>query len=129
MKTNGKYILDEKGDVVECNDLLKWAEWFETSGERRKIAYDDVGDHYVSTVFLGLDYSFGGKKPILFETMVFEKGESKTKLVTGDDDKLITYNKSLDEFSRRYSTREEAVEGHRLARKALTKKYGKKIKI
>ena len=46
----------------------------------------------VSTVFLGIDHNFGEGKPLLFETMVF--------------------GGKLDEETERYSTWEEAVEGH-----------------
>lgn len=37
----------------------------------RTIIKTICGDVEVSTVFLGLDHSFEGKKPLLFETMVF----------------------------------------------------------
>lgn len=30
-----------------------------------------VGDSKISTVFLGLDHSFGSSSPVLWETMVF----------------------------------------------------------
>jgi len=50
--------------------LLVWARWFERSPERM-IAKTQVGDARVSTVFLGLDHSFGGGPPQIFETMIF----------------------------------------------------------
>lgn len=47
----------------------------------------------VSTVFLGLDHSFGGKgTPILYETMVF--------------------GGRMDDYQERYHTRAEALVGH-----------------
>ncbi len=51
-------------------DLLKWARWLEDDKNRivRQTAY---ADEKVSTVFLGLDHSFGFGPPILFETLVF----------------------------------------------------------
>ena len=72
-----KYILDGKTPVVE-NDLIKWAEWMQT-GNRVvrhdtadvKLAGQPIGEVRVSTVFLGLDHSFGYGTPMLFETMVF----------------------------------------------------------
>lgn len=63
-----KYILDGK-TVVPCNDLMEWARWFETA--ERHVAIKVIGDVRVSTVFLGLDHSFGGATPILFETIIF----------------------------------------------------------
>ena len=51
----------------------------------------------VSTVFLGIDHNFGGKgKPILFETMVFGKGD------------LVP-----DNWMARYCTWEQAEAGHK----------------
>jgi len=84
------YILKGKTPILEEN-ILVWAQWLETAN--RIVAQTEVGlDVTVSTVFLGLDYSFGGKVPILFETMVFY-GKN------GGDEK-------------RYSTWEEAEVGH-----------------
>ncbi len=74
---NDKYILDGKLPVIEP-DLMKWAKWFETADRivRKdtatvKLDGDPVGEVRVSTVFLGLDHSFGSGPPLLFETMVF----------------------------------------------------------
>lgn len=67
------YILDGKTPVNE-SDLLTWAKWFETAD--RRVALSESETHRVSTVFLGMDHSFGGPVPILFETMVFPKNSS-----------------------------------------------------
>ena len=71
-----KYILEGK-DVIECDDVKEWGEWFEKTD--RQIALTEVGDIRVSTVFIGLDHNFGygagGELPIVFETMVFKDGE------------------------------------------------------
>lgn len=37
----------------------------------RHVARTDLSDSWVSTVFLGLDHSFSGGPPVLFETMIF----------------------------------------------------------
>ena len=63
-----KYILNDK-IPVPVHDLLEWAEWMETAD--RRVNFDMVGDTKISTVFLGLDRSFGGNRPVLFETMIF----------------------------------------------------------
>ena len=52
-----------------------------------------VGNIEISTVFLGLDHSFGGKKPLLFETMIF--------------------GGKLDQEQERYTTWEQAEKGHK----------------
>ena len=62
------YILNGHTVVVEP-DVIKWASWFEAAN--RTVRRGAVGDCEVSTVFLGLDHSFGGSTPLLFETMVF----------------------------------------------------------
>jgi len=96
-----RYILDGHTPVPEP-DLMKWAEWLETA--ERHVAQDEKGGVRVSTVFLGLDYSFymsKGNAPILFETMVF-----------GDNS---------DERMERYATWEEAEKGHaRFVKKYLS---------
>lgn len=70
-----KYILDERGEPKQCDDVLKWGAWYET-GDRR-VKMDIVGDYCISTIFLGLDYGWGWKdRPIIWETMVFKGEES-----------------------------------------------------
>jgi len=64
------YIL-EGHKAVPC-DLMTWAMWLEKNGKERIVAKAQFGDVRVSTVFLGLDYSFGQGPPLLFETLVFE---------------------------------------------------------
>jgi hypothetical protein len=84
-----KYILD--GHTAKpVDDVLEWGTWFETAN--RRVAKDTIGDSEVSTVFIGLDHSFGGDKPLIFETMVFDG--------------------PLDGEMDRYSTWEEAEKGH-----------------
>ncbi len=88
----GNYILDGHTPVPE-GDTLRWAKWFETAD--RTVRQDFVGHLRVSTVFLGLDHSFGiGGPPLLFETMVFSGGQT----VFG--------------IQERYATWEEAEHGH-----------------
>ena len=88
-----KYILiDHK--VVKEPDTMAWAEWFEKAD--RIVQQTNVGKFRVSTVFLGLDYSFGdGATPLVFETMVFEGNSDNAK------------------FCKRYCTWDEAVIGHK----------------
>lgn len=64
----GNYILVGKEPVPEPN-LLKWGKWFETAN--RKVRQDEIDGVRISTVFLGLDHSFGEGAPLLFETMIF----------------------------------------------------------
>ena len=89
------WILDDAGRPVEEPDVLKWAAWIEETSNR-EIAQHKIGDVLLSTVFLGLDHSFGRGPPLLYETMIFG-GEH-------------------DQEQWRYSTHEEAIEGHAKAR-------------
>jgi hypothetical protein len=87
------YILDDQGEPVPC-DLLTWARWFETADRQVAHDIDEATGIRVSTVFLGFDQSFrGGGPPILWESMVF--------------------GGTLDGSQRRYSSRREALNGHR----------------
>jgi hypothetical protein len=96
---NGRYkLVGHK--AVEVEDLLEWAKSFESSD--RVVAKTKKDMVEISTVFLGLDHSFGQGPPLLFESMVFG-GE--------DDGEMV-----------RYSTWEEAETGHKLlVAKYLTK--------
>ena len=85
------YILED-GRPVEA-ELLVWAKWFE-EGERT-VAKDEIGKVLVSTVFLGLDHSFGSGPPVLWETMIFGGEHS--------------------DYQERYTSGDAAIEGHRRA--------------
>lgn len=104
MYTRGKYILVNK-KPVEVIDLLKWARMTESSN--RRIALTEIGDIKISTVFLGMDFSFIPAsmrnekiKPLLFETMIF--------------------GGKLDKEMERYCTYGQAERGH--------KRWVKKVK-
>ena len=109
-----KYILSGH-EVIPCEDLTKWAEWFETAD--RKVAKTDIPKRTflvwigklfktkrfepvrVSTVFLGLDHSFGDGRVQLFETMIF--------------------GGKFDQDMWQYSTWEESEKGHEKAVKKV----------
>lgn len=87
------YILTADGEPAPCDSLIAWALWFESSGDERIVARDDLGSGVVvSTVFLGLDHAYFDGPPILFETMIF--------------------GGNFDMEMRRYSTRAQAQDGH-----------------
>jgi hypothetical protein len=93
---NARHYKLEGHSVVPCATLLEWAQWaqwFELHTEDRIVAVDEHRGVRVSTVFLGLDHSFGRGPPLLFETMIF--------------------GGPRDQDMRRYSTWEDAERGHR----------------
>lgn len=83
------YILEGK-TPVKCIDMFKWAK--ANTMENRRVAETEKDGVRVSTVFLGIDHSYDGKEPVLFETMIFG----------GDHDDNMW----------RYTTWEGAVIGH-----------------
>lgn len=96
------YILDANGDPQPCASLQEWAQWYETSGEQRKLAHDEVNGMLISTVFLSLDHAFGGRLPLLYETMVFAPGWNNPDIGMND------------QACERYHTKAEALAGHAL---------------
>lgn len=89
-------------EVVNCS-LEEWGRFF--NSPERHLAKDLVGEHFVSTVFLGMDHSFLDGPPLWFETMVFCQKEH--------------HNCQWDDECRRYSTHAEALAGHQKIIKEL----------
>ena len=93
-RNSGRYILDERGDPVECPDIIAWWQWL--SMAHRHVANDVLENGVrVSTVFLGLDHACDGGIPLLYETMIFGGPH--------------------DEYQERYATRTAAIDGHKRA--------------
>lgn len=102
---NMYYILDKDKQVVPV-DAKTWSDWFEKIENRRVEKTVLPNGYEVSTVFLGLDMSWGGTTHQLFETIVF----------TSNIDRME--EKDMD----RYSTWDQAVKGH----ERMVAKWGKK---
>jgi len=102
---SGFYYILRDGEPVECNDSAVWGEWFEKNLDDRRVALDDTGISTVSTVFLAINHRLPGEgPPLLYETMVF--------------------GGPLDGEQWRYSTREEALKGHREVVERLLRRDG-----
>lgn len=92
------YILDDNKNPVPAR-ALEWARWFTISRDKRRVASDDIGTTFISTVFVGIDLSHGdADAPVLFETMVFHDG---------------SWLEDTSYGIKQYSTWAEAEEGHR----------------
>lgn len=99
-------------------DALKWALWFRMAD--RRVAYDEVAECRVSTVFLGLKTcsprSADPGLDYMFETMVFGPDEVIAQLVVATtDDVTSVFTKffgGTPDFQRRYRTAAEARAGH-----------------
>lgn len=91
-----KHWIDNGDGVLVETDLLTWSRWFQNMDGGRRVAYDEIFPFEISTVCLGIDHGFWADRPVLYETMVFEKGSSEDRVCV------------------RYCTRDEAVAGHAL---------------
>lgn len=68
--TCDRYVLNAEGEPEPCEDLYAWGAWMQKGN--RIVQQDTLPDGVrVSTVFLGLDHSFGLGPPLLWETMIF----------------------------------------------------------
>lgn len=90
---------DKNGKQI---DLMAWAELL--NDFNYKVIKQETLENgkWISTVWLGLDHSFDNGKLLIFETMVFSARENMKELAM-----------------ERYSTEEEAIEGH----KKMVEKY------
>lgn len=93
-------------------DAISQEEWISgfRDDEAKRVGLDYVGEVMISTVWLGLDHSFGfgNGPPLIFETMIFDSEDEE-----------------LDNYQERYSTEERAIEGHE---RAIALVKGKKEK-
>jgi hypothetical protein len=96
------YILDENNKPIRSN-IVDCGEWLEKNPERKVVKQEHVDDIFVSTVFLGLDHAWpkDDVTPMLWETMIFG-GEH-------------------DQYQDRYTSVEDALEGHQTALTLITK--------
>lgn len=76
---------------------ISFEEWLRTAEDKRVALNALPNGLRISTVWLGLDHRFGLGPPLIFETMVFDPKRQG--------------NHDLD--CARYSTEEEAIQGHK----------------
>lgn len=96
--TFGWYILDDNNIPMQMEDDLAACTWLFNNQHRKRVAATTLADGvWVSTVFLGIDHSWGTGPPVLFETMVFSNE---------------TFN-GIDTYTNRYCTYTDAMVGHR----------------
>ena len=77
MPYRGQWILRGR-TPVQASSMQEWAEFFENASNRIVSRTKLSSTIEVSTVFLGVDHSFGNEvQPVLFETMVFHDGDGR----------------------------------------------------
>lgn len=87
------YTLDDDGNPVPADNYATFGKFF-MEDRNRIVEQTQIGRAFVSTVFVGFNFAVGGGPPVLWETAVFGLG---------------------DEYQERYTSREDAVAGHRRA--------------
>ena len=108
------WILNDSHEAVPV-DLMEWAHFFEDFSNRR-VRHTRVGPYFVSTVFLGLDHSFGSGPPLLFETMVYIPNKHTINLPAIAEIGLKGYSREVEneflDIQERCSTWDEAIAQH-----------------
>jgi hypothetical protein len=95
-----------------CGNEITMGRWMDLRGgddSYKRIALTVVGSWHVSTVWTGHNLSVGFGPPLVFETMVFENAESNS---AGGLFPSFVYHESRDWFTSRYSTEQQARDGH-----------------
>lgn len=69
--TDHSYWILKEQEAVPVLSLEEWGAFFQDTEKRRVALTYLTNKVWISTVFLGLDHSFGGPVPLLFETMTF----------------------------------------------------------
>lgn len=88
---------DKQGIPISVD---KWVELIEDPSYRI-IKQEIVNGYRVLTIWLGLDHSFTGNFPLIFETIIFGG--------------IKDYTDEFDEYQKRYSTEAAALAGHEAA--------------
>ena len=101
---------DRQGQPME---MMAWARKLEDDPEYQRVAVHWVRGWMVSTVWLGIDHSFGHGAPIIFETMIFPPG-----------DEAGEHGIMSEEYQDRYATEAAAQAGHDRALSWLREKLG-----
>jgi len=98
------YILDENNNPIKCSNR-EYRKWESKNPNLKAVKQENIGDIYVSTVFLGLDHGHKKGIPVLWETMIF--------------------GGKHDQYQERYTSLEDAVKGHKIAVELIKKdRYG-----
>lgn len=100
---------DRAGEPIS---MARWGELYELGVDAdgkfgaesyKRVGEDTVGPWWVSTVWLGINHNFGPGDPLIFETMIFNRGD--------EDGPEGPYHGDCT----RYSSEAAALAGHRRA--------------
>lgn len=117
------WILNDQGEPIPEPDIIKWGKWLECTDRQIEETFFAGESIRVSTVFLSLSHinKHTGDEGMLYETMVFADHHilaSLQALSETDDRGIIAIfiealGGSCPEIQKRYTTRQEAVQGHK----------------
>jgi hypothetical protein len=98
------YILDKNKQPIAC-DVKTYFEWHHELPSENKtglgytVVREQVGEAYVSTVFLGSDHRFDEDKPVLWETMVFWPNEAEQfERYTSEADAIVGHKRIIGQL-------------------------------
>jgi len=104
------FVLTRTHAVRPARNMIEWAQ-FMSQHKKRIVEQTETKFHWVSTVFIGINYRFMGKgPPVVFETMTFAR-EHKIKEIFG---RLMSIREEADlDFGfGRWCFWDEALTGH-----------------
>lgn len=90
------YFLNKDKSVIKCS-LKEFSEQLNEMmiNDSKHVKKSDIGNFWISTVWLGINHNWGSGSPILFETMILNK-----------------YTQEWLDYLVRYSTWDNALIGH-----------------
>jgi hypothetical protein len=115
--THGIDYFDREGKPMSTYQYMK------KPRDYKRVALTKVGQYNISTVWLGLDHSFGHGPPLIFETMIFWELEVPEEInldlpsIGGMPGFKFhrTQKTGWDDYCDRYHTEAEAIAGHAAA--------------
>lgn len=106
------YILDKDKQPIAC-DVTTYFEWHDQLPSENKtglgytVIREQVGEAYVSTVFLGSDHRFDEDKPVLWETMVFWPNEAEElERYTSEADAIVGHKRIVGQLRSKQSRKD-----------------------
>ncbi|UKL15030.1 hypothetical protein hairong_126 [Pseudomonas phage hairong] len=112
------YILEPDHTVRKAVSMEEASAFLADRNNKIILQQVGAGGRFVSTVFLGLDHGWMGGPPLVFETMIFEKGWLTKERPKINWKKLKARKQrpnertDIHDWQDRYSTYEEAIAGH-----------------
>jgi len=124
VREGGGGYYDRSGNAISFRDWARLRAYAHKNEDKYiRVAADEVDDYWISTVWLGMDHSYGRGPPLIFETMVFNRSyPDRPRLPSDVEVGTDEFNEWLAEYPEytscsdldceRYSSEAQALEGH-----------------